>query len=193
MSKCTINITPSGHPHSRRGIHILGDAQVYELARVEGNAQVSGNAQLFGQARVLGHAQVSGTALLVGKTIVSQHAQVRGTGTLSGARVMGCVYIEGDEGLCIFGASVYDHARITGSPAINSFVIIKDCAQISGQAQLTGATLVRDQAQVSGEAIVKDCTLRGTVHITGTARIIGGKWSEGTISEGTWLAPGIPQ
>ena len=92
----------------------------------------------------------------------------------------------------ILGAIIRDNAQVTGRPRISDSVILEGDAKVQDFASLIGPVKVSGGAQVSGHAEVSKCILKGTVHVTGTAKIQGGLWTEGTIDSGTWIAPGVP-
>jgi UDP-3-O-[3-hydroxymyristoyl] glucosamine N-acyltransferase len=72
---------------------------------------------------------------------------------------------------------------------------ILENARVYGKSYVHGNAVVTEDAVVFGNAqVYGDAWVRGDAKIGGTARILGGAWdgSEGEITEGTWIAPGVP-
>ena len=59
-----------GFVETKQNLSNMGDAWVYDNARVFGDARVCGNAWVFGDARVCGNAMVCGDAWVCGNAIV---------------------------------------------------------------------------------------------------------------------------
>ena len=79
------------------------------------------------------------------------------------------------------------HAVVCGDARVSGRSEIKDHARVEGHARVSGQVVVSGHAQVKGD----DVWLVGVVQIGGTAVILGGTWSAGKVTSGTWVAPGI--
>ncbi len=66
-------------------------------------------------------------------------------------------------------------------------------AAVVGRAHVGGSAKVLEGAKVGGYARIEgNAVLRGNVIVGGFAEILGGEWTTGSVTEGTWSAPGIP-
>jgi UDP-3-O-[3-hydroxymyristoyl] glucosamine N-acyltransferase len=178
---------------------VSGMATLSDDSTVKCQAQVSGSVRMFDLSVVLDQAQVSGNVNLLGSTVVRDQAQVSGLVNLNSALVTDSARIDGlprtpehVDFMRINGSKVMDRAQVTGRVIICDGAHLSDDAKVQDFAILIGLVQVRDQARVSGHARVSDCILQGTVHVTGSAQIYGGTWTEGIVSTGSWDAPGVP-
>ena len=132
---------------------VLGSAEVYENAKIFGDAQVS-DSRIFGQAKVYGNARVVGSNIL-DRAIVSDEANV-------------------------YRSNIYDkgyvsaNCTIKGSYVFNNARIIDECnirnSKIYDRAKIyRGADI--DNSCISGDVSVKKSTIRGLV-LQNTAYIL---------------------
>ena len=135
----------------------LGDAWVYD------DAKVFDNAEIFGDAIVRGMAQIYDYAKILECTIISDHAQIYGRSHVLGH------------------ARVYDMVQIYGDS------IVKNYAKIYDEATICGYSIIYDHVIVRNNAIIKDVEISGEVTISHDAKILSNKdyivfknwWSSG--------------
>ena len=119
------------------GKHILGNARVFDNARVSGDAGVFDNAQVSGDAQVSGNAWVSGSALVSGNARVSGSARVYGIMRSDGycfiyvpcaddkwRVIAGCRYFTMDEARSHWGSPDYRDAKLA-----TETLVILDCLE----------------------------------------------------------------
>ncbi|HDL4191123.1 TPA: polymer-forming cytoskeletal protein [Mannheimia haemolytica] len=93
---------------------VYGNAKVYDSAEVYGNAEVWGSAEVYGNAKVWGNAEVWGSAEVYGNAEVWGSAKVWGN-----AEVWGSAEVYGN-------AKVYDSAEVWGSAKVRSFAVLSE-------------------------------------------------------------------
>jgi len=123
-------------------------------------AWVSGNARVYGVARVVGDAWISDNAQVYGQALVSEEAAIEGN-----ARVYGHSMVS-DCGKVGENARIYGEARVTGNAQVSSE------AQVFGEAMVSGNALVREQVKIYGNAkVYGEVDLFGNAEICGEAII----------------------
>lgn len=186
---------------------IYGESKVYGNAKVYGSAKVSGDSNVYDNASVYGKAKMFGV-----RTHISGNAQLFGNATLRGdycsiegdAQVFGNAYV-GGSGVRITGrAKIKDNAKIRSKEGLAN---ITDDAEVSGSAICRGSYEISGDAKIYGNAVVgvpfamdgygrtfARPEISGKARIGGTAIILSGRWdgSEGEVTEGIWIAPGVP-
>ena len=151
---------------------ICGDAKVFNIAYVYGNALVCDNAQVCGDAQVYGNAIIANNALVCGNAEVYDDAQVYGN-----AKVSGYTYIYGNAQVCdkaivAYNAKVFGNAQVYGNVQVSGSTKIYDDAQVYGNAYVCDDTVVCDNALVFDNAVVYDNALVcGNAQVCGDAEI----------------------
>ena len=93
------------------------------------------------------------------------------------------------------GVHILERAKVYGSAQVSSWATVTGDAEVYGDAHVYGDANVYGKAHVYGNAYVRGgAHVYGNADISGNAVIWGGDWdgSEGPITEGKWLAPGVP-
>ena len=116
-------------------------------------------------------------AILAGLT-----KQSGGDSNIPGKHILDNAKVYGD-------AKVYDDAEVSGDAHVFGNAEVFGDAMVWGDAKVYGNATLSGRVFVTGEAEVY-----GKANISGTARILGGDWdgSEGKITSGRWMAPGVP-
>ena len=135
----------------------LGDAWVYD------DAKVFDNAEIFEDAVVRGMAQIYDYAKILECTIISGHAQIYGRSHVLGH------------------ARVYDMVQIYGDSIVGNY------AKIYDEATICGYSMIYDHVIVRNNAIIKDVEISGNAVISHDAKILSNKdyivfknwWSSG--------------
>ena len=130
---------------------------------------------------------------------LSGEVNIPGVHILDNAEVIGNAKVFGD-------AKVYASAMVSGGEVSDNATVSGDAkvygnAQVYGNAEVYGKAKVGGEAEVYGNAVVSGgahvyggARVYGDAKVFGTAVILGGDWdgSEGPITSGRWMAPGVP-
>ncbi|TRB33709.1 polymer-forming cytoskeletal protein [Mannheimia haemolytica] len=100
--------TLGGYIEKESNLKHLGNAWVYDNAKVYDSAEVYGNAKVYDSAEVYGNAEVWGSAEVYGNAKVWGNAEVWGSAEVYG------------------NAKVYDSAEVWGSAKVRSFAVLSE-------------------------------------------------------------------
>ncbi|HDZ3533350.1 TPA: polymer-forming cytoskeletal protein [Mannheimia haemolytica] len=118
--------TLGGYIEKESNLKHLGNAWVYDNAKVYDSAEVYGNAKVYDSAEVYGNAEVWGSAEVYGNAKVWGNAEVWGSAEVYGnAEVWGSAKVWGNAE--VWGsAEVYDSAEVWGSAKVRSFAVLSE-------------------------------------------------------------------
>lgn len=156
---------------------VLGEACVYDDARVTDNARVYGkalvkdNARVWHEARVFGSAIIGDNAEVYGCAQVSGHAVVLNDATVKDGEVM-------DSAMILDTASVRNRATVAGDALIFDDAQIEECATVKGSARIGGHTMIGGNITITGNVYVggdADTHTDGEEIVCGDGRFFTGK------------------
>ena len=141
---------------------VYGNAEVSCAAEISGNAKVYGNAEVYEYAEVYGNAEVSCGAIVYSSAKVYVYAKVGGDAEVCGnTEVHGFVVL-------------YEHAEVFENAEVSGRVILSGYAKVGGDAKVSDHAKVYGNAKVIGESKVYDhAEVFCDTEVSGSAKVFG--------------------